>query len=193
MPVYYLVDKSGSMDVRKTQVVHGLNEFLDSQRDLSSTISLYLFSNEVEPIVEHRSIHDCKPLSLDDYEPMGSTSLYDAMGLLLETKMRWNSSDPCILIILTDGEDNSSYLYSSRRIRELIELHSSQLELVFVGSNQQEILFPSSQPSHMDYDDDQIDTAMRVTTDAVLRFQTQRTQSIEFTPLERERSKTRTL
>jgi len=184
MNIYYLIDSSGSMEERKLQVVDGLNEFLDTQRSMTSIISMYTFSNTIETVFEKESIVNIRRFENDQYQPHGSTSLYDALGILLEEKMEWNTKN--ILIVLTDGEDNSSYKYTIYRIRQLLKEHEDLLEMVFVGSNQRDILFPEE--SILEYEDHHLDRAMRITSDALKRYQTQTTPNIQFTALEREKT-----
>ena len=187
MDIYYLVDRSKSMQPRKEQVLRGLNEFLDSQKSMASRLSLYTFSDALETLWEHESVDHLHPLTEDEYQPAGCTALLDAMGILLEEKIQWDTREKVVLVVLTDGDDNISFRYTRYRIQQLVDQHRSQLELVFVGSNQEDILFDASE-SCLEYEDAHLDRAFHFTTNAIRRFQTQETPSVQFTPLEREQT-----
>ena len=52
------------------------------------------------------------------YEPDGSTALYDALGLVFD---EYGSEDNVIVLINTDGQDNTSMKWNRQKIKEKIE------------------------------------------------------------------------
>jgi len=193
--IYYLVDESGSMMPRRNNVINGLNEFLKSQENkLNTILSIYTFSHEINCCYEKKKYNEIGLFNENKYLPVGSTALYDSIGYILNKIKNENDISSFILIILTDGEENSSFTYHSNDLLNLIQeiKTNKQLDIVYVGSNQESI-FNQTIADHnsiLDYDDNLLDEAMRSTTTAVNRFQNKLTPKIEFTKLERDVSKT---
>merc|ERR1712226_1553278 len=67
----------------------------------------------------------------ETYKPNGMTALLDAIGCTLEAygEEMFNT-----LVILTDGEENSSKLYTNSQIKEVIE--EKKWEVEYLGANQ---------------------------------------------------------
>jgi len=188
--IYYLLDKSGSMYGNKKIAIRGINEFISDQRKIADCfMSLYLFSFSFKTVFENMPIHKVQDLKEEDYDPDGSTSLYDAMGFLLSEKIDTSKGGKHILIIVTDGEENSSKDYSAEDIKKLVK-EAANLEIVYLGSNQDAVLsarnFGGNMASTLSYNDASLDKVLQCASNAVGRFRTQESDSIEFTPLERD-------
>ena len=76
-----IVDRSGSMSSIRDDMVGGLQEFLDRQRELPGelTIDWVQFDNTAEFVHRGANATDVTVV----LEPRGSTALYDAIGLAL--------------------------------------------------------------------------------------------------------------
>ena len=83
-------------------------------------------------------IDEVTPLTRETFEPRGGTSLLDAMGEVLKK----NTSEGTTMIILTDGEENSSRTYTSEHIKDLVEMRTkySKWSFVYLGANQDVIM-----------------------------------------------------
>jgi hypothetical protein len=93
-----------------------------------------------------------------------------------------------ILLVMTDGEENSSRM-SSQQLQALMEETKDKVEIVYMGSNQDAILngqnYGARQSASLLYADDSLGEAMRATSGAVGRVLSGRTRTVEYTDLER--------
>lgn len=192
--IYFLIDKSGSMSSRIDDVLKGFNDFVCEQRDVhDSRLSLYTFNDFFSNIFEDVDIRKVNDLTRLDYRPEGTTALLDAMVCVLHKIPSTDNGRKRVFIVLTDGEENSSRLYTRQDVLELIKSHES-LEVIFIGSNQDAILngttMGSEERTCLQYNDDCLYNAMRATSQAVYRYSSNTDQEIEFTQAERESSLT---
>jgi hypothetical protein len=134
----FLLDRSGSMDTCRDDTVGGYNSFVDSQKPLGGTMSLYQFDHEFLTVYENVPIDDVTPLTTSTFEPRGSTSLLDAMGHVLKLDLPRDTT----IIILTDGEENASTKYTSEHIKDLVESRQTRdnWSFVYLGANQDVVL-----------------------------------------------------
>lgn len=144
-----VMDRSGSMQTIKNDVVQGLKHFIDEQRKVEgeATLTLARFDNEYEVIYEMTPLKDVKDIALD---PRGGTALLDAMGKTMEDDrariLKMKEEDrptKAVFVFLTDGEENSSRTYSRSRVFEMIaDLQADktiQWDVVFMGASQASI------------------------------------------------------
>jgi hypothetical protein len=77
-----------------------------------------------------------------DYQPYGSTPLYDTMGLTLtEMEQFATESDVVLVTIITDGYENSSHRYNAEQIKTLVSrLDEKDWIFTYIGANQDAIL-----------------------------------------------------
>ena len=138
---HYLIilDKSGSMQDCKDQAMSSYNEQLQSIQNLQKefpeqdfTLSLTVFNNFTDHL--YFSANPKKAGKLDDmnYKPNGMTALYDAIGSSVSKlqhkvgKAVSNDLANVVVVIITDGYENSSRTHSYKDISSLIkELEST--------------------------------------------------------------------
>lgn len=192
--IYYLLDESGSMLERKEKVISGMTEFLQDQRRLMNrcTVNIYTFNDSIRIVRENCDIKDIEEFPVESYNPHHCTALLDAMGFVLERiPSQKDDSTKYIVIILTDGEENSSHRFTPLQIEALLE-QRRHVQIIYVGSNQDAILHGAyvgaNQDSILPYDDEFLVDAMRCTSQAVRRYQTDSTPSVIYTGLERRHS-----
>lgn len=143
--IYFLLDRSGSMQSIEEYVVQGFDEFIVEQRKEAgeATFTLVQFDGDDPDDV----VIDAKPLSLitsiaGRFVPRGMTPLYDAIGLLLdraERRLTRTGADPAdqLVVIMTDGMENASRECTPDGIFERIaELRKAGWTFVFLGANQ---------------------------------------------------------
>lgn len=124
--VNVVLDRSGSMGSVRQSTIDGYNEYLNGLRkDTESEYTLTLIQFDLvaakadltisyvdKPLAE---VHDLTPA---DYEPRGSTPLYDAIGECIrrvEAKGRG-----VITLIVTDGHENASTEFTRDSVKALI-------------------------------------------------------------------------
>jgi uncharacterized protein YegL len=145
-----ILDKSGSMEARRTDAIGGFNALVDDQKGQPgvATLSLVQFDTTCEVSFTEKAPIDVPALTTETYRPSGGTALLDAMGKTIDaTGQRLAAMPPesrpgkVIVVVITDGEENSSREYTYRRVNEMI-CHQRDVykwEFMFVGTNQDAI------------------------------------------------------
>jgi len=132
--IYHLiVDRSGSMTSCIDETIKGYNEQLNRIRNMQQEfpeqdirMGLTLFNSEVDMQAVAQNLNYTTTLSRENYVPSGCTSLYDAIGqtvLHLEETYARQSDLPAtfVIVVLTDGYENSSRFFNLQQIRSLIQ------------------------------------------------------------------------
>ena len=144
--IVFILDRSGSMGGLESDTIGGYNKFLNEQKsvDGEATISTILFDDRYEILHNRVDIRNVKPITNKEYYVRGSTALYDAIGraidyigsCLRQTKEEERPSK-VIMVIITDGLENSSKEYSHFVIKKMIEHQKtkSSWEFLFLGAN----------------------------------------------------------
>jgi uncharacterized protein YegL len=135
--VVFILDKSGSMGSCETATIEGFNEYLSTlkkDKKADYTFSLTLFDTVLTKLYEDEPIRNVKELTKEDYQPSGMTALYDAVGHSIKEK----SEGKTLVVIMTDGAENSSREYDAKSIQKLIKgLEAKDNHtFVFLGANQ---------------------------------------------------------
>lgn len=132
--IYHLVvDKSGSMGNVVLQTISGYNEQVQQIRNVQKefpeqliTIGLTTFTEEVNHHYFGVPASNAESLNTDTYRPDGSTALFDAIGASAKQLERQQLQDSemfdmaVVIIILTDGEENSSRNFRLEDIKRMI-------------------------------------------------------------------------
>jgi len=143
--ILFILDRSGSMQSLHADVVGGFNTFLASQQAAEGTADLTLvqFDSDIETRMDGIDIQEVKPFRKSDFEPRGTTALFDAMGSSIdalgrELAARREADRPerVVVAVMTDGEENASQEYSFEKIQGMIEHQRSYYnwEFVFLAS-----------------------------------------------------------
>jgi uncharacterized protein YegL len=140
--ITFVIDESGSMSSRKKDVIGSFNEFAEAQKNLSEgdlITSLYTFNNDVKKIWSNQPKDELKSITERDYNPSGSTALFDALGKAINetgdelSKMEEEDKPSKVLfVIITDGEENSSSEFTLSQIKEMIEHQESVYNWSFI-------------------------------------------------------------
>lgn len=126
-----ILDRTGSMESIRDDVIGGFNTFLQQQQALpeAASVTLVQFDSQDPYEVLHKNVPIAmiRPLDRQTYSPRASTPLYDAIGrgiLDLESVL---SSMPdtarprrIVFVIVTDGEENASRDFDRARVARLI-------------------------------------------------------------------------
>ena len=142
--LYFLLDRSGSMESIRTDVVGGFDAFIAEQRELPGRcrVSLAQFDDQYEEVYADRPIDGVPSL---DLRPRGSTAMLDAIGRLIVSTGERLAALPedrrpgTVLIgIMTDGMENASREFTRHQVRAMIKRQSSQYDWTFLylGANQ---------------------------------------------------------
>jgi hypothetical protein len=133
--VIFLIDESGSM-VNKTQdVIGGFNQYVKELRDRNEPVilSAIKFSTTSQPLFTGKILDEVPDLTASNYRPSGNTALLDAIGDALK---EYPVDAKVLVIIMTDGEENSSHRYSRDEIKKNIEycIEKGQWAFVYLGA-----------------------------------------------------------
>ena len=142
--ITFILDRSGSMQSIKDDTIGGFNEFLDSQKKLPGecTLSLVQFDDKYEVVYENKPISKAPKLKL---EPHGMTALLDAVGRTINNVGERLSAldedkrpDSVLMVIITDGQENSSREFNNQQIKDMIEHQTNVYNwtFVYIGANQ---------------------------------------------------------
>lgn len=133
----FLLDRSGSMDICRADTIAGYNTFVDAQKEQGGTMTLVLFDHEINVVYDNMPIADVKPLDEETFVPRGGTALLDAIGHVLKMDLPKDTT----VVVLTDGDENSSNDYTPAHIKDLIQVREKTdgWSFVYLGANQDTI------------------------------------------------------
>ena len=130
---HFVIDQSGSMAGMETLAVGGFNTQLQTIKMLQQEkpdeeflCSLTLFNGEVVDVLKQAPVEKLIALSDGYFRPIGSTSLLDAIGKSIFNKQQFGNNIAedkmsVVMVIITDGHENSSRMYTYHDIAELIK------------------------------------------------------------------------
>lgn len=126
--VAIVLDSSGSMEELKREAVDGINEQLaeieksSAEHNLASTVTLVTFGSKVS---EPRFMEPGERLKPADYKPLGWTRLNDAVGETIQhlqgIKKEKGDDVAYLVVIVTDGKENASTLFTREQIATVID------------------------------------------------------------------------
>ena len=140
--IIYMLDRSGSMGSIWDDAFQGLNQFIKDQKKIDGEcdFSLVVFDNKYDIVIGRENIRDVQELESNIVTPRGSTSLLDAIGRTLTQYRAFDKNkvdEKVIVIIMTDGLENTSWQYNKLDIKRLIkEKMESGWEFIFMGADQ---------------------------------------------------------
>lgn len=124
--IVIIADRSGSMREKAPDTEHGLQTLLTelANEPLPTTVSLYDFDDQYGIVYEWVDINEVPRYKL---MARGSTALNDAVGKTIATTGESLAAMPederpgvVIVIIATDGMENSSQEYTLDQVREMV-------------------------------------------------------------------------
>lgn len=140
-----ILDRSGSMSGLESDTIGGFNHFLKTQQaqEGEAVLSTILFDHEVKVLYDRCPVKAVRPLTGREYVPRGTTALLDALGGTLRHIWRNQGQlrkayqpEKTIVMIITDGYENSSCRYSLRQVQGLIHrCKKAGWEFLFLGAN----------------------------------------------------------
>lgn len=129
MKRHLIVVQDHSASIRRIlqDVIGGLDTFFQEQRETDDEVIVWL--HEFDTL--YNTVFDGTPLEImPGYQPVprGNTALYDAVGRTVKTHAdllkklpEAERPDKVQLVIVTDGEENSSMLWTSVAVRKLVQ------------------------------------------------------------------------
>lgn len=141
-----VVDRSGSMGSQWAGVKEGYAEIIRSNQEAegTATFSLVGFDSMVETFTDFQDIQE---VSEDiPFSPRGATSLFDAVGLTInktgEALAIMDEADRpanVIVIIQTDGYENSSQEFKASQVAEMVKKQEDEYNwnFMFIGAGKE--------------------------------------------------------
>ena len=141
----FILDKSGSMSGLEGDTIGGFNGMIEKQKkeEGEALVSLVVFDDESEVLLDRAPLETVKPLTDADYCPRGCTALLDAMGDAIHHignvhKYAREEDRPAhtVFVITTDGMENASRRFSSDKVKSLVTKQKEKgWEFLFLGAN----------------------------------------------------------
>ena len=136
-----ILDKSGSMGSCREQTISGFNEQIQQIQDTGkdSKVSFVAFNHEVDTVFWNEDPDRLVPITSSDYQPSGSTAMYDAVGYTINRlKDEVGKDDTVLLIIMSDGWENASKKFNQSTLAEMIQERQStdKWTITYMGANQ---------------------------------------------------------
>lgn len=130
----------------ESDTIGGFNAMIKKQKkaDGEALVSTILFNSFSEVIHDRVNVHDIRPLTDNEYTVRGCTALLDAIGEAIHHignvhKYARDEDVPehTMFIITTDGMENASRRYDSKKVKEMIERQKEKYgwEFLFLGAN----------------------------------------------------------
>lgn len=141
LQIIYIIDESGSMAPNRNTVISAFNEYIENMKENPnpninlSLITFEVSSNERIKFRFSSPIKDTHSIDLSDYQPGGGTNLYDAiMGGINSAKSKVDT----VVVIHTDGEENSSITYKKEDVIKAIkEKTDAGWVFIYIGAGQE--------------------------------------------------------
>jgi uncharacterized protein YegL len=140
--VIVILDMSGSMGIIHEPTMSGYNEYINGLKSDGNKykVSLTVFdTQEVKKVYTALPIKEVPKLTKKVYTPRAGTPLYDAVcETLSDLRDSSEETEKYLVVIITDGEENSSREYTEKDMKAL----KSKLEkkgnfsFVYLGANQ---------------------------------------------------------
>jgi len=149
--VAILIDRSGSMNSIKSDVIGGFNQLIEDQKNVPGdlTVTLVQFDENMglqfETINDFSPLNEVKLLNESNYTPRGSTPLNDSLARLInETGARLAAKDESerpekvLIVSITDGRENASKEHTKQSVKTLIEHQEKNYnwKFMYIGANQ---------------------------------------------------------
>lgn len=143
--IVFVIDRSGSMIKIRTDMEGGFKTFIAEQKKANlgkCDVSVYQFDDVYESVFENKDINEVPEYSL---HPRNMTALYDAIGKTINRVGQQLSDlnendrpDKVMMVIITDGLENSSTEFNDKKVRELVKHQSEKYnwQFSYLGSNQ---------------------------------------------------------
>lgn len=150
----FVIDRSGSMQSIRADMIGGFNSFIKSQQDANlgdCRVFAYKFDTTYEPMFEDIDLKQVPLLDNKSYDPRGGTALYDSLGkTIVDIGARLAAlpedqrPEKVLVVTITDGEDNDHLRnegvtrYNSTSVAELVKQQTEKYswDFAYIGANQ---------------------------------------------------------
>ena len=133
--IAFILDRSGSMSALWDEVKGGFKGFIEDQKKQGNPkFSLTVFDTEFTKVYDKVDLADVANNLPEDVFPRGSTALLDAVG---QTVSSIGKAKKVMVVIFTDGYENSSHEYTKQQIKDLVkDRQDAGWGFLFLGADQ---------------------------------------------------------
>ena len=142
----FILDRSGSMSGLESDTIGGFNSLIRKQKNEEGEcfVSTVLFDHETKVLHDRIKLEEVPEMTERDYEVRGCTALIDAIGGAIhhianihKYAREEDVPENTLFVIMTDGMENASHLYSSDEVKKMIEREKEKYgwEFLFIGAN----------------------------------------------------------
>ena len=104
-----LLDVSGSVEERMDFIRKAARDFLRTTSP-QDRISIISFRDDIQIISDFTTNRQLLSKKLDEIDAGGGTALYDALGYVLASQLKRLRGERTAIVIMSDGDDNKSFL-----------------------------------------------------------------------------------
>jgi hypothetical protein len=134
-----IIDRSGSMGEMQVEAQGGINAFIEEQQKVGEAdLTIVEFDNYINIVCDKINIKEAEKYEL---KPRGMTALLDAIGSVVANNDKYTTEDgKTIVVVMTDGLENSSKEWSKASVNKLIEERKEDgWEFMFLAAGQDAI------------------------------------------------------
>jgi len=115
-----LLDVSGSVEERMDFIRKAARDFLHTTSP-QDRISIISFRDDIQVISDFSTDRAMLSRKLDEIDAGGGTALYDALGYVLSEPLRKLRGERTAIVVMSDGDDNKSFLPFPAILEALLE------------------------------------------------------------------------
>lgn len=126
----------------ENDIIGGFKRVIDEQKELkdgSCAVSLYEFDNQSYELYVGKDVNEVEYLDKSSYRPGGCTAMNDAIGTAIDNIGKWldamdedDKPEKNLIVIMTDGEENSSREYSLEKVKDMIKHQEEKYNWTFL-------------------------------------------------------------
>ncbi len=146
MEIVFVLDRSASMTGSESDVINGFNRMIQDQleHEQKALVTTVLFDTSMYRLHDRVPLEQVSRLTSSDYVPGGFTALLDALGETIKRikiahryARKEDTPTKTLVVVMTDGEENSSRHYSNQKIRDLVKRQEEKYhwEFMFIGAD----------------------------------------------------------
>ena len=144
--IVFILDRSGSRSGLEKDSIGGYNSLIKKQKkeEGEAYISTVLFDDRTEVLHDRVGLDKIKPMTEEEYYVRGCTALLDAVGGAIhhignvhKYAREEDRPEKTLFIITTDGQENSSRMYTYENVKRMVERQKEKYgwEFLFLGAN----------------------------------------------------------
>ncbi len=147
--IAFVLDESGSMSTGREATIVGMNEQIQQVKstfkdnaDVEPVVTFVKFNGEVKPIFVNKGLDELREITEQDYQPNGGTAMYDGVGFVMNALEQHpdisDASSTVLVVVVSDGEENSSQEFTSEKIAEKVKGYNEtkRWKFTYLGANQ---------------------------------------------------------